>query len=35
MGEMAVFNLADNLKWGRRLWSVIYSFSTETNFKYI
>ena len=33
MSEMPVFNVADNLKWGRRIWSVIYSFPTETNSK--
>ena len=27
MVEMADFNVASNLKWGRRTWSVIYSFS--------
>jgi len=35
MAEMAVFNVADNLKCGRRKWSVIYSFPTETNSKSI
>jgi len=35
MAEMAVFNLPGNLKWGRRTWSVIYSFPTDTNYKYI
>ena len=33
MAEMAVFYVAGNLKWGRRKWSVIYSFPTETNSK--
>ena len=28
MAEIAVFNMAGNLKWGRRIWSVIYSFPT-------
>jgi len=31
MAEMAVFNVAGNLKWERRKWSVMYSFPTETN----
>jgi len=34
-GEMAVFNVAGNLKWGRRIWCVVYSFPTETNYKQI
>ena len=29
MAEMAVFYVAGNLKWGRRKWSVIYSFPFE------
>jgi len=32
---MSVFNLADYIKWERRIWSVIYSFSSETNSKQI
>ena len=32
---MAAFNVAEYLyfKWGRRIWSVIYSFPVETNYK--
>ena len=30
---MVVIYVAGNLKWGRRKWSLIYSFTTETNFE--
>jgi len=33
IAEMAVVNVAVNLKWGRHIWSVMYSFPTETNSK--
>jgi len=33
MAELEVYNVADNLKWGIRIWSVIYSFHAETNSK--
>jgi len=33
MAEMAIFNVAGKLKWGRRIWSVIYSFPMETDSK--
>ena len=33
IAEMGVFYVAGNLKWGRRIWSVIYSFPIETNSK--
>ena len=33
MAEMAVFYVAGNLKRGRRIWFVMYSFPTEINFK--
>jgi len=33
MVEMVVFNVAGNFKLARRIWSVIYSFHTETNYK--
>ena len=33
MAEMVVFKVAGNLKRRRRIWSVMYSFPTETNSK--
>jgi len=33
MAEVAVFYMAGDLKWGRHIWSVIYSFPTKTNSK--
>jgi len=35
VAKMAVIYVADNLKWGRRIWSVIYCFTTKTNCKQI